>query len=62
MNMSPLFHNLNIKMKFLKEEFRNFKLQSDKNTKLRPVNVFLHWIKISQMSVGKIKNSEKDLT
>lgn len=60
--MSPLFHNLNIKMKSLKEEFKNFKSQSDRNIKLKPINVFLHWIKISQMSVGKIKNSEKDLT
>lgn len=47
-------------MKSSKEEFRNFKLQSDKNMKLRPVNVSLPWIKISRISAGKIKNLEKD--
>ena len=60
--MSLLFLNLKIKMKSLKGEFRNFKLQSDKNMKFRPINVFLPWIKLSQMSAEKIKNSEKDLT
>lgn len=43
-------------MKILEGELNNFKLQSDKNTKSKPIKESLLWIKTSPMQPEKMMN------